>query len=44
LLGLFDFERSAHDLPFEEPERFDATVLEVVKARPIGSENPEGSR
>jgi pimeloyl-ACP methyl ester carboxylesterase len=38
------FERSAHNVPFEEPDRFDATVLEVVKSIPIGPESREGSR
>jgi pimeloyl-ACP methyl ester carboxylesterase len=38
------FERSAHNVPFEEPERFDAAVLEVLNASPIGSEKPEALR
>lgn len=38
------FERSAHNVPFEEPERFDATLLDLRKSIPSGGENPEGAR
>jgi pimeloyl-ACP methyl ester carboxylesterase len=38
------FERSAHNVPFEESERFGATLLDLVKPIPSGGENPEGAR
>jgi pimeloyl-ACP methyl ester carboxylesterase len=38
------FERSAHNVPFEEPERFDAVIIDLVKSIPRGAENPEGAR
>jgi pimeloyl-ACP methyl ester carboxylesterase len=38
------FERSAHNVPFEEPERFDETVADLVKSIAIQSEPREISR
>jgi pimeloyl-ACP methyl ester carboxylesterase len=32
------FERSAHNVPFEEPERFDQTVVAELRALGIGAE------
>jgi len=37
------FERSAHNVPFEEPDRFDDTVLDAVRSIGIGAEASESS-
>ena len=38
------FERSAHNVPFEEPERFNDAVLDAVQSIGIGGEGSESSQ